>query len=168
MKSENTTMNSSKKPPCSYMSKMGARCHADPEHGKQYCFFHDPEQKKKPAPARQQAAEIHSQESEIKTALPPGLPVIPLRKASDAASLMAETINQLRGGEMDLDSARAIGYLTNLLLRSRKGAALQVAAEPLAETINQFRRGEIDLRTAKTIGYLVSLMLRCLNEAALE
>src|SRR5260370_30432363 len=168
MKSENTTMNSSRKPRCSYISKIGASCHAHPDPGKKYGFFHDPEQKKKPAPARQQAAEIHSQESEIKTALPPGLPVIPLQKASDAASLMAETINQLRGGEMDLDAARAIGYLTNLLLRSRKEAALQVAAEPLAETINQFRRGEIDLRTAKTIGYLVSLMLRCLNEAALE
>ena len=161
-------MNSSRNPRCSYISKIGARCHADPEPGKQYCFFHDPEQKKKPAPARQQAAEIHSQESEIKTALPPGLPVIPLRKASDAASLMAETINQLRGGEMDLDAARAIGYLTNLLLRSRKQAPPQALVEPLAETINQFRRGEIDLRTAKTIGYLVSLMLRCLKEAALE
>src|SRR5262245_27681340 len=40
---------SSKKPRCQFISKIGARCQADPQTGKDYCFFHDPDQKKKQA-----------------------------------------------------------------------------------------------------------------------
>jgi len=158
-----------KKPRCSYISKIGSRCHADPELGKRYCFFHDPDRKKKQAEARRQGGEARSQESEteIEIPLPPDLSAVPLRKASDVVELTLQAINQLRGGEIDLRTANAIGYLTSLLLRARK-EDVQPVAELLAETINQLRSGEIDLGTAKAIGFLTSLLLRALKEAALE
>ena len=111
-------MNANKKPRCSYISKIGSRCQADPEPGKSYCFFHDPEQKKKQAAARQQNEEARSPETEI--ALPPDPPVMPPQNVSYVTALMVETIDQLRGGEIDLPTAKAIGHLATILLRAQK------------------------------------------------
>jgi hypothetical protein len=173
MKNEDTTMSSNKKTRCSYISKIGARCHADPEPGKSYCFFHDPEAKKKQTEARRQGGVARSPETEpreteiTKAALPPDLPAIPLPKVSGAPELMLQIINRLRRGEMDTIAAKTIGYLTSLMLRALKENVSQ-AADALAETINQFRSGEMDLSTAKAIGYLASILLRSLKEAALQ
>src|SRR5260370_14620325 len=156
-----------KKPRCIYIRKIGSRCHADPEPGKRYCFFHDPDRKKKQAEARRQGEEARSREIEIEIPPPPDLSAVPLRKASDVVELTLQAINQLRCGEIDLRTANTIGYLTSLLLRARK-EDVQPVAEPVADTINQLRSGEIDLGTAKAIGFLTSLLLRALKEAALE
>src|SRR6266852_5472205 len=150
-----------KKPRCQYISKIGARCQADPQTGKAYCFFHDPDQKSKQAEAR-------SRQTEPEITLPPNLPAIPLRKASDVFELLAQTVNHFRRGEMEMRAAKAIAYLASLLLRALKANTQPAVAELLADTINQFRRSEIELRAAKTIGHLASLMLSALKQDALE
>src|SRR5260370_2456664 len=111
-------MNANKKHRCSYISKIGSRCQADPEPGKSYCFCDDAEEKKKQAAARQQNEEARSPETEI--ALPPDPPVMPPQNVSYVTALMVETIDQLRGGEIDLPTAKAIGHLATILLRAQK------------------------------------------------
>jgi hypothetical protein len=147
-----------KKPRCQFITKNGSRCHADPQTGKEWCFFHDPEQKKKQSEARKQGGEARARQAEPEITLPPNLPVLPLNSAGDVRVLLVETINHLRCRTMDLRAARAIGYLAGLQMR-----ALKVNCSPvvmlMAETINQFRRHEIDLPTAKTFGMLASVML---------
>src|SRR5260370_38716958 len=59
-----------KKPRCSYISKIGSRCHADPEPGKRNCFFHHPARKTKKAEARRQAGEARSQQTKTETTHP--------------------------------------------------------------------------------------------------
>ncbi len=157
-----------KKPRCQYISKIGSRCQADPQTGKTYCFFHDPGQKSKQAAARRQGGEARSRQTEPEITLPPNLSVMPLQKASDVVELLAQTVNHFRRGQMDLRAAKAIAYLTSLLLRALKANTQPAVAELLADTINQFRRGQIELRAAKTIGHLASLMLSALKQAALE
>jgi hypothetical protein len=154
-----------KKPRCHHISKIGSRCMADPQTGKNYCFFHDPEQKKKQAEARKQGGETRSRQTEPEIKLPRNLPVVPLEKFSDVLDLLGQTINHLFSGEMDVAAARAIGYLAGLLQRSLKAGAQPIATR-LADTINRFRRGEMDLRTAKTIGHLSALMLNALKQQA--
>jgi hypothetical protein len=147
-----------RKPRCQFISKNGSRCHADPQAGKDWCFFHDPEQKKKQAEARKQGGEARTRQTEPEIALPPNLSVLSLKNGNDIRMLMAETINDLRCGNMDLRAARTIGYLAGLHLRALKRNYSPVAML-MEETINQFRRREIDLPTAKTFGMLASVML---------
>src|SRR6266849_6773489 len=157
-----------KKPRCQYISKIGARCQADPQTGKAYCFFRAPEQKSKQAAARRQGGEARSRQTEPEITLPPNLPAIPLRKASDVFELLSQTVNHFRRGQMDMRAAKAIAYLASLLLRALKANTQPSVAELLADTINQFRSGQVELRAAKTIGHLASLMLSALKQAALE
>jgi len=152
-----------KKPRCQHISKIGARCQADPQTGKDYCFFHDPDQKKKQAEARRQGGEARSRQTEPEITLPPNLSILPLKNAGDVRLLMAETINHLRCRQMDLRFVRTIGYLAGIELR-----ALKLNYSPVAmlmeETINQFRCREIDLPTAKTFGMLASVMLSAVKQ----
>ncbi|HTD22374.1 MAG TPA: hypothetical protein VK738_06955 [Terriglobales bacterium] len=131
---------STKKPRCQHISKIGARCHAEVQTGKSYCFFHDPGQKNKRAQvqkevqkevrkevrkeARQEGGEARSREADTAT-MPPGLSAIPLETPSDVAKLLAETVNLFRCREIDLRAAKAIANMANLLLRSLKEAAQQ-------------------------------------------
>jgi hypothetical protein len=154
-----------KKHRCQFISKNGSRCHADPQVGNDWCFFHDPEQKKKQAEARKQGGEARSRQTGPAVTLPPNLSVLPLEKFSDVLNLLSQTVNHLLQGEMDVTAANAIGYLAGVLQRSLKADA-QPMVTTLADTINRFRRGEMDLRTAKTIGHLTALMLNALKQQA--
>ncbi len=158
----------SKKPRCQYISKIGARCQADPQTGKAHCFFHDPDQKSKQAAARRQGGEARSRQTEPEITLPPNPSAIPLQKASDVFELLSQTVNHFRRGQMDMRAAKAIAYLASLLLRALKANTQPSVAELLADTINQFRCGQVELRAAKTIGHLASLMLSALKQDALE
>jgi hypothetical protein len=48
----------------------------------------------------------------------PSAPDLKLEKAEDAVGLIAQTINQVRRGEIDPKIANSVGYLANLLLRA--------------------------------------------------
>jgi hypothetical protein len=154
-----------RKPRCQFITKNGSRCHADPQAGKDWCFFHDPEQKKKQAEARKQGGEARARQAGPAITLPPNPSILPLEKFSDVLGLLSQTINHLLQGEMDVTAARAIGYLAGVLQRSLEANA-QPMVTTLADTINRFRRGEMDLRTAKTIGHLTALMLNALKQQA--
>jgi hypothetical protein len=154
-----------RKPRCQFITKNGSRCHADPQTGNDWCFFHDPEQKKKQAEARKQGGEARARQTGPAVTLPPNLTVMPLEKFSDVLKLLEQTINHLLQSEMDVTAARAIGYLAGVLQRSLEANA-QPMVTTLADTINRFRRGEMDLRTAKTIGHLTALMLNALKQQA--
>lgn len=124
------------KPRCCQTSKNGNPCQADPQTGKPYCFFHDPEQQQQRAAARKHGGEVRSHGAEQKTFLPPNLPIKSLKTPSDVAELLNETIIQLLRGEIDLASAKAIGYMANVLLSLMKVAHRQerVAARSAEKT----------------------------------
>ena len=156
-----------RKPRCSHITKSGQRCHADPQTGKDWCFMHDPEQKKKQAEARKQGGEARSRQIEPELTLPPNLPVVRLEKAGDVYDLLAQHVDHLRGRKLDVRVAQAIAYLASLLLRALKAGRPSVAGL-MADTINEVRRGETDLRTAKAIGHLFSVMLTALKQEVEE
>src|SRR5260370_34055954 len=106
-------------PRCQHTNKNGSPCQANPQTGKPYCFFHDPEQQQKQAAARKQGGEASSRVTKG-TFLPPNLPLKSLQTPSDVVELLDETVNQFRCGEIDMDSAKAIGQMANLLLSLMK------------------------------------------------
>jgi hypothetical protein len=54
----------------------------------------------------------------VAVVLPAGTPDHPLGNTTDVSQLLADSINQLRRGQLDPRVANAMGYLTSVLLRS--------------------------------------------------
>ena len=163
-----------KKPRCQFISKIGSRCHADPQTGRDWCFMHDPDQKKKQAEAcpgepraQKHGGETRTRQISPEITLPPNLPDLPLNNAYDVRQLTLETMHHLRCRTMDLRAARAIGYLAAIHLRALT-LNYRLVALIMAETINQFRSREMDLPTAKTFGMLASVTLCAIKQEAEE
>jgi hypothetical protein len=113
----------SNKPRCQHFSEDGSRCKADPQTGKPYCFFHDPEQKEKQAQARKQGGEARSRPPEI--ILPPDFERRPLQDLSQVHQFLEDIANYICRGEMDLRTGRTLTYVANSVLAVLKEKARQ-------------------------------------------
>ncbi len=91
----------------------GGSCRTQATAGSDYCFFHDPAK----AQERAAAQSAGGQRNRI-AVLPTTAPDARLREAGDVVKLLAETINQVRRGEIDPKVANAVGYLGALLLKA--------------------------------------------------
>jgi len=109
------------KPRCQHFSEDGSRCKADPQTGKPYCFFHDPDQKQKQAAARKQGGQIRSRPPEV--ILPPGYKPGPLKDLSQVHQLLEDIANYVCSGEMDLRTGRFLCHLGNSVLAVLKQQA---------------------------------------------
>src|SRR5215831_17507326 len=156
-----------KKPRCQHLTKTGGHCHADPQTGKRFCFFHDPAEKKKLALARQQGGEARSHQLEPAPVLFSDLPVLPLASGADVFQLMIQTLDLLYKQAIGFYALKTIAYLASLLLRALKQQAPE-AIELLARTINQYRRGEITHRDAKAFAEMARVMLNSLKQNAAD
>lgn len=85
-----------------------------------YCFFHDPACAGQRTRARRAGG--HRNRAAI---LPPTAPTRRLGTAADVTDLLAETINQVRRGELDPKVANSVGYLASVLLRAIEAGALE-------------------------------------------
>jgi hypothetical protein len=57
--------------------------------------------------------------------LPPDTPDIALEDASDVSTLITDSINQLRRGQLDPRVANGVGYLASVLLRSLEQGVME-------------------------------------------
>lgn len=134
---------------CKFRKKNGARCAADAQTGKDVCVFHDPSRVEDGHRARQVGG---TNSHRVPAVLPPCTPDSPLKSASDVSILIAESINQLRRGQLDPRVANAIGYMASVQLRS-------------------FEQGMLEERIAKvegTLGFIASPQIATLEPEATE
>jgi hypothetical protein len=129
--------------------------------------MHDPEKKQKQAEAQKHGGEARTRQISPEVKLPPDLPILRLETSRNVYDLMLETVHHLHCNKMDIRSAKALAYLSSLLLRTFKAGQRHIAPL-LSDTINKVRLGEIDLTTAKTIGHLASIMLIAMKQEAEE
>ena len=112
---------------CCHRSEDGTQCKANPQKGKQYCFFHNPDTaaQKKRAAARRTGGVVSTSKAQATptTMLPPNLPLLSLKTPAAVAGLYEETINQVRQGQIDLRAANTIGYLATMLLTALESTA---------------------------------------------
>ena len=100
---------------CEFRKKNGERCGADAQTGKSLCVFHDPARAADGHRARR-AGGIHR--SRVASVLPSDTPDHPLGNSKDVSELLANSINQLRRGQLDPKVATCVGYLSTVLLRA--------------------------------------------------
>ena len=100
---------------CRFRKKNGKSCGADAQIEKDLCVFHDPA---KAADGRRARRAGGINRSRNTTVLPPETPNIPLRTTSDVSRLLAESINQVRRGHLDVRAANTVGFLAGILLKA--------------------------------------------------
>jgi len=125
---------------CIATAKNSSPCKAPPLLNSDYCFFHDPGNSE----VRKIANSNGGKRGKVST-LPTISPDLPLNSAQDILSLLSESINQVRRGDIDPRIANAVGYLSALVLKAREQYELEERirklegiAKQLAETPQQF------------------------------
>jgi hypothetical protein len=100
---------------CISRKKGGSKCGADAQTGKSLCVFHDPEKSETVRRARRAGGIARTRGAAI---LPSNTSDHSLRNTGEVSEFLAESINQLRRGQLDPRVANGIGYLTSVLLRA--------------------------------------------------
>lgn len=103
---------------CQFVKSSGERCNAKALAQHVFCFSHEPsaaEQKHEAVLKGGQALKRHTH----------CLPPVRLETIEDAKGLIAMTINEVRGGEIDIKVANCIGFLTNHFVRAYELSDLQ-------------------------------------------
>ena len=107
---------------CKSRKKDGKRCGADAQSGKTLCIFHDPRRAADGRRARRMGGISRSRTAAV---LPPDALDNPLRNTQDVSTLLAESINQIRRGELDPRVANSVGHLASILLGALQQGPLE-------------------------------------------
>lgn len=115
---------------CSYIKTDDKRCSANAMTDSEFCFTHNPaviEEKR--------AAVIRGGKMSKKNHA--SLPPFFLNQPKDVVSLLATTINEVRGGSIELRTANCIGYLSGHLIKAIEIADLEERVSKIEKVINK-------------------------------
>lgn len=98
---------------CKASNRAGSRCEAAALEGSDFCFFHDPSR----AAERREAQTLGGQRNRMKT-LDPAIPDVKFESSAQVVTLLSDTINQVRKGDIDPRIGNTVGYLANLLIKA--------------------------------------------------
>ena len=98
---------------CEKTKRNGQKCRAMAMEGSRYCFFHNPTTRKTRKAAQQRGGQANGP-----MVLPADAADLPLHSGKDVAVFLAESINQVRKGQLSPKIAGAVGYLTGLLMKA--------------------------------------------------
>jgi hypothetical protein len=107
---------------CRFRKKNGSRCGANAQPANNLCVFHDPARAADGLKARRAGGLSRSHPAAV---LPSDTPDHPLASIKDVSRLLAESINQLRRGQLDPRVANAVGYLAGTLLNALQKGELE-------------------------------------------
>jgi hypothetical protein len=105
---------------CQQVKNDGSKCQAPRLAGSDFCFFHDPEKS-----AEREAAQRAGGQRNKMAVLPSTAPDARLQDTRDVVTLLSETINHVRRGEIDPKVANAVGYLGGLLMKAIHEAEIE-------------------------------------------
>ena len=120
---------------CKATTKDGPGCQTSAMPGSDFCFFHDPDK----ADERFEARAAGGRQNRMKT-LSADAPDLKVESCQDVVSLISETINQVRKGELDPRVANAVGYLANVLIRAVEQGDIEDRIEALESAVKMKSR----------------------------
>ena len=122
---------------CRATTKDGKPCQADAQAGSKFCFFHDPDK----AEARQEATVKGGKAGKLATLdqVKPwrGQEVALLQSpdVDELVALLADTIDDVRTGQVDPKIANSVGYLSGIILKARQYQALEERLAAIEEAL---------------------------------
>lgn len=115
---------------CEFIKSNGEQCNANTMRNSRFCFTHNPKTRK-----AKQLAVIKGGKAPKKNYNP--LPPVELNDNKSVANLLAQTINEVRQGEIDLRVANCIGYLAGHLIKALEIYDLEKRVEEIEKTIKE-------------------------------
>ena len=113
---------------CKVVKPNGKKCNAWAMEDNDLCFTHNPEVKEERLLANQKGGLTP------KKNLNPLAPIY-LDNPNDVVNLLAETINRVRAGEMDLRVANCIGYLSGHLTKALEVSNIEQKIDLIAKVV---------------------------------
>ncbi|OFX80143.1 MAG: hypothetical protein A2X20_00330 [Bacteroidetes bacterium GWE2_40_15] len=120
----------------------GTPCNSHPMRGEDFCFFHNPnisDEEKKAAQAR------GGKNNGFKQAEP--LEPIKLETIKDVVVLLAETINGVRVGSIDIRVANCLGILSGHLLKAMETSDFERRMIEIEEKMEEYRHTADQVRS---------------------
>lgn len=119
---------------CNHTKSNGDHCNAHSMENSVYCFFHCPnitEEEKKAVQSR------GGKGYALRNTSP--LPPVSISEPKDVVSLLEQTINQVRAGEMDVKVGNCIGVLSGHLIKAMEITSLKNRFEIIERAILERR-----------------------------
>jgi hypothetical protein len=118
---------------CTARRRDGQRCKAQALDGERFCLFHsrDPQRARQLRQGRRAGG--HEMQQRHHRVLPPNTPNLELRSPQEVSQLLADTIQQVRTGQLEAKLGTAVGYLASILLTSLEQG--KVASRPVVQWI---------------------------------
>lgn len=117
---------------CEFIKPDGQNCEAYAVKGTSFCYFHNPdisdEEKKE--------AQTNGGANRALTLKEP-LPAMPIANQDDAVLLVADTINRVRAGKLDIRTANCLGFLADKLLKALEASQTNDKLERIERLLAQ-------------------------------
>lgn len=115
---------------CKFIKENNEQCDANAMNNSNYCYLHNPEiDEEEKLTVRSKGGK----ENKIKVFEP--LEPMDLKDPQDVVKLIADTVNRVRSGEMDLKVANCIGYLSGHLTKAFEVAQLSQRVELIEKVL---------------------------------
>lgn len=115
---------------CEFIKKDGQKCEAYAVKGTGFCYFHNPDI----SDEEKREAQTNGGANRALTLKKP-LPVLPIAKPEDAVLLIADTINRVRAGTLDIRTANCLGFLSDKLLKAFETSRLNDRVEIIERVV---------------------------------
>ncbi len=117
---------------CDFIKPDEQKCEAYAVKDSEFCYFHNP------AISDEEKREAQSNGGKTKAlTLKEPLPEIALVKPEDAVLLIADTINRVRAGTLDIRTANCLGFLSDKLLRAYEVSKLNDRVEIIEQVMQR-------------------------------
>ena len=118
---------------CKQTKDDGTACGAKAINGGEFCYFHSPDI----SDDEKRASQSKGGANRALTTISAPLPAMSLNVPYDAITLIADTINRVRAGELDVKIANCIGVLTGQLLKAFEVAKLNDKLDEIKRVIEK-------------------------------
>lgn len=112
---------------CEFIKPNGEQCRADAMNNSRFCFSHNPETKE----AKKEAVKRGGLAKKNRLNLLP----VKIKTIKDVISLLEDTVNRLRGGEVEPRLANAVGYLAGHMIKGLEKSDLEERLEKLEKAV---------------------------------
>ena len=115
---------------CIYIKEGGEQCNAFAMGSSQFCYLHNPDI----TDEEKREAQSNGGKTKALTLKEP-LPELVLAEPADAVLLIADTINRVRAGTLDIRTANCLGFLSDKLLKAFEMSRLNDRLEVIERVI---------------------------------
>ena len=120
---------------CEHIKPDGQKCEAHAVKDSEFCYFHNPDI----SDEEKREAQSNGGKTKALTIQEP-LPAIALTTPDHAVMLIADTINRVRAGTLDIRTANCLGFLSDKLLKAFEVSKLNGRVDIIEQVIQTQRK----------------------------